>query len=298
MINQNHSSLIVGSALAVGLLLLSYAYFVEPSRLVIRQETIFIKNWNPEFDGFRVALIADIHGGSNGADAEKIRRVVAETNGLRPDLIVLLGDYVSQRSSAPAVGGELKMPMHEVAENLRGLSAPYGVVAVLGNHDGWYGDDIVRQELEGVGYKVLENQVLTIVHGDHKLRILGLEDHLKVKNWQWLSAKAKRALDEAGGTGDVVVLEHSPDILPMITGDLSISPDLKLILAAHTHGGQVWLPVIGSPVVPSSYGQKYAFGHIRDAEVDMYVTSGVGTSILPFRFLVPPEIALVTIRRE
>lgn len=183
-------------------------------------------------------------------------------------------------------------------DNLRGLTAPYGVLAVLGNHDGWYGDDVVRQELEGVGYKVLENQVLTIDRGGQKLRILGLEDHLKVKNWQWLSAKAKRALDEAGGTGDVVVLEHSPDILPMITGDLSISPDLKLILAAHTHGGQIWLPVLGSPVVPSSYGQKYAFGHIRDADVDMYVTTGVGTSILPFRFLVPPEIALVTIRRE
>ena len=84
----------------------------------------------------------------------------------------------------------------------------------------------------------------------------------------------------------------------MITGDLLISPDLKLILAAHTHGGQVWLPVLGSPVVPSSYGQKYAYGHVRDAGVDMFVTTGIGTSILPFRFLVPPEIALITLVHE
>jgi len=82
----------------------------------------------------------------------------------------------------------------------------------------------------------------------------------------------------------------------MITGDLLISRDLKLILAGHTHGGQVRLPIIGSPIVPSSYGQKYVAGHINDAGFDMFVTTGIGTSILPFRFMVPPEIAVVTIR--
>ena len=93
-------------------------------------------------------------------------------------------------------------------------------------------------------------------------------------------------------------MEHSPDILPIITGEMSISKDLKLILAGHTHGGQVWLPLIGSPVIPSSYGQKYAFGHIKENDVDMFVTTGIGTSILPFRFLVPPEIAVLTIYAE
>jgi predicted MPP superfamily phosphohydrolase len=85
-------------------------------------------------------------------------------------------------------------------------------------------------------------------------------------------------------------------VLPIISGDLSISPDLKLLLTAHTHGGQVWLPLIGTPIVPSSYGQKYSYGHIQENGVDMFVTSGVGTSILPFRFMVPPEIAVLTIR--
>src|SRR5207248_10178517 len=101
---------------------------------------------------------------------------------------------------------------------------------------------------------------------------------------------AKKVLEENDQGGDVIVLEHSPDILPVITGDLSISPDLKLILAGHTHGGQVWFPVLGSLIVPSSYGQRYAYGHVYENNVDMFVTTGIGTSILPIRFMVPPEI--------
>ncbi len=84
----------------------------------------------------------------------------------------------------------------------------------------------------------------------------------------------------------------------MITGKNSISPELRVVLAAHTHGGQVWLPIFGTPVVPSSYGQKYSYGHIRENGTDMFVTTGIGTSILPLRFMMPPEIAIVTIRAE
>jgi predicted MPP superfamily phosphohydrolase len=86
--------------------------------------------------------------------------------------------------------------------------------------------------------------------------------------------------------------------MPVITGDLSISDDLKLVLAAHTHGGQVWFPVLGTPIVPSSYGQKYSYGHVKENGVDMFVTSGVGTSVLPIRFMMPPEIVVLTILSE
>src|SRR5213082_3504118 len=98
-----------------GLLLLSYSYFVEPARLVINRQKIPIAGWNTAFNGLRIAVIGDIHGGSNGADAEEIRRMVSETNKLNPDLIVLLGDYVSQAGSTRR-SDELKMPMHDVAE--------------------------------------------------------------------------------------------------------------------------------------------------------------------------------------
>ena len=152
------------------------------------------------------------------------------------------------------------------------------------------------EAIERQGYQVLQNDTAVIEQGGKALRILGLRDHLSLpSNWDTLAKQAKNAL---AGTpdGDLIVLEHSPDISQAIIGDRLISPDLKLFLAAHTHGGQVWLPIFGRPVIPSGYGQKYAYGHVRQNDIDLFVTSGIGTSVLPIRFLVPPEIVILTIK--
>lgn len=281
-------------AVILALFCLAYSYYVEPFRLVINKTDLKIKNWNPEFDGLKIVLISDIHGGSRGVNEEKIRQVVGAANRQNADLIMLLGDYVSE----PLNGDALKMPLSTIGENLKGLKAKYGVYAVLGNHDGRYGNEEVAGELKRIGYNVLQNEVAVIEKNNQKIRILGYADHLTLKSWQDVSEKSQIALKSTENVGDIIALEHSPDILPAITGAQSISPDLKLVLAGHTHGGQVWLPIIGTPIVPSSYGQKYSYGHIKENDVDMFVTTGIGTSILPFRFLVPPEIAVLTIKGE
>ncbi len=281
-------------ALVVAFGCLAYAYFIEPNRLVVTSDTLKIKNWNPTFDGLKIVMIGDVHAGSNGVTEEKLRRVVAKTNEQNPELVVFLGDYVSQDFEQR----KLRMPLETLTAGLAGMRATYGVFVVLGNHEGWFNDEKVAAAFAGVGYKVLQNEVATIEKDGQRLRIFGMKDHLKLSGgWLRISADSKKYLSTTG-TGDVIVLQHSPDILPVIAGEYSISPELRLILAAHTHGGQVWLPVLGRIVVPSGFGQKYAYGHVFDKGVDMWVTGGVGTSILPLRFMVPPEIVVLTIRRE
>lgn len=290
------ATVILGGIICVG-----YSYFIEPNRLVANDVTISVKGWDPAFDGIRIVAIGDIHGGSNGGSAENIRRVVELANQQSADVIVLLGDYVAELEDRkdPETGKPiLLMPVSEVADNLSGLKAKYGVFAVLGNHDGFYGDTQVATELRRVGYTILENEIAVIERDGEKLRLLGLKDHMHLNSWYTFDTDMKRLQSESNVQGDVILLEHSPDIFQVANHYKSFGDDFKLMLAAHTHGGQVWLPVLGRPIVPSSFGQKYAAGHVYEFGKDMFVTSGVGTSILPFRFFVPPEIAVLTIRSQ
>lgn len=288
--------LIPTTALVCGFLLLAYSY-IEPRRLVVNNYELNVKGWNTGFDGFRIVAISDIHGGSNGVDEAKLRQIVETVNAQHADLIVLLGDYVSESLRRDSSGKRpLLMDIKRVATNLAGFRSRHGVFVVLGNHDDLHDGKAVTAEFERVGYTVLDGRLDVIERNGAKLRILGLRDHLSIVNWSRLSADAKQMLAESEATGDILVLEHSPDVAPAITGEHLISNDLKLMLSGHTHGGQIWLPVFGRPIVPSSYGQKYAAGHFIENGLDVFVTTGIGTTLLPFRFMVPPEIAVVTIK--
>jgi predicted MPP superfamily phosphohydrolase len=190
------------------------------------------------------------------------------------------------------------MPMATIADNLKGLQAKYGVFAVMGNHDLCIGDEAVRRELASVGYRLLVNEIVTIEKDGQKFRLLGLNDHLKLDSWISFDTEIKQVLARSDRIGDFIVLEHSPDILEVLNYHKTLGKDFKLMLAGHTHGGQVWLPVLGTPIVPSSYGQKYSYGHKREYGMDIFVTTGIGTSILPIRFMMPPEIAVLTVSAE
>src|SRR2546425_5449916 len=252
-----------------------WSFLIEPSRLVLRQETIQLENWPQELNGLRVAVVADVHAGGPFIDNKKLKLIVERTNQLKPDLIVLLGDYMS-----PNTWHSHRVEPEITAAVLKDLHAPLGVYSILGNHDWWYNGEKVRGAFEQSGIPVLENEVMEIKWRNSSFWLAGLAD-------LWTRPqRISETIAKAPEGSRVIALAHNPDVFPQIP------QRVPLLLAAHTHGGQVKLPLIGTPIVPSRFGQKYTAGHVFENGHHMFVTTGIGTSIIPIRFRVPPEIAI------
>ena len=194
---------------------------------------------------------------------------------------MLLGDYMSPNS-----WHSHRVEPEVTAAALKDLRAPLGVYSVLGNHDWWYNGKKVRAALEQTGIPVLDDQVAEIKWRNSSFWVVGLAD---------LWTRPQHILETLGKVPDgstIVAITHNPDIFPRLPRNVSV------LLAGHTHGGQVNIPFIGRPVEPSNFGQRYAAGHVFENGHHLFVTTGIGTSILPIRFGVPPEIALLTIRSQ
>ena len=269
--------LVLMIALGIPLLLAVWSFFIEPNRLVIHKETIKLEKSAAHLNGLSIAVLSDIHAGGPFIDEDKLREIVRRTNELSPYFVVILGDLmVRDNWSNKPIEPEV------IAAILKDLRPEGYVYAVLGNHDWWYDGNRVRQALEKNGIKVLENEIAPVVDPDSRLWIAGLAD-------AWTrpqDIEATLAKVPPGHT--VIALTHNPDVF------LKIPSSVALTLAGHTHGGQVNLPLVGRLVVPSDYGQRFAAGHIVEDGKHLFVTTGIGTSVFPVRFRVPPEIAFLT----
>jgi hypothetical protein len=258
-----------------------WAFWIEPQRLVMREVRLTLPHWPAEQDGLRVALLSDLHVGSPYWTLERLEELVAATNREQPDLVLLAGDYLIN-----GVRFGTWVDPESIARVLGGLHAPLGVVSVLGNHDWWNDGGRVRRALSSAGILVLENEVHAVQHGGGRFFIVGLADSLTRK----VELRATEALVPV--SEPFLVLSHEPDIFP------EVDARAALTLAGHTHGGQVRLPVLGRLIVPSEYGERFAAGHIEEGGRHLFVTTGVGTSILPVRFGVPPEVVVLELRSE
>jgi hypothetical protein len=259
--------------------LVLWAFFFEPDSLVVRETAIVIPRWPPAFERLRIVLIADLHVGSPHVKVEKLRQIVARINEQQPDLVLIAGDFVIQ----DVMGGEFVEP-EAIAGELKSLRARDGVIAVLGNHDWWYDGDRITRALESAGIRVLENDVAQIQRDGQSLWVAGLADLWTRKP---LITTTLAKIHDPKAT--VIVLTHHPDIFTQIPAGV------PLTLAGHTHGGQVNLPLLGRRVVPSEFGARFAIGHIEENGHHLFVTPGIGTSIIPVRFRVPPEISVITV---
>jgi hypothetical protein len=252
-----------------------WAFAIEPGLLVTRRMRLELPGWR---DDVKVAVLSDLHIGSPHVGLDKLREIVQKTNAENPALVVLLGDFVTGGPNGARWGGFVEP--EATAQELKKLHAPLGVFAVLGNHDWWYDGDRVGRALRDAGIPVLEN---TAVHIGNAFWLGGIADF-------WTrEPEIAATLQQVDNDDPVVLITHNPDIFPHVPARVSLT------LAGHTHGGQVRLPGLGPVITTSKLG--YNAGEFVEHGRHLFVTTGIGTSILPVRFGVPPEIVILTLSK-
>lgn len=294
MLRRRHLLAGLGAAFGTAVAGSAYALAIEPGfRLEVRHYRPAPSSWPVGFR-LRVGILADVHAGGPHMLPRRMEVIVEAMEGLRPDLVVFLGDLnASHRFLTERVA-----PARSAAILAR-LRPPLGLHAVLGNHD-WWDDPAasragrrLRPETErallAAGIPVLENKAVRLRHGGRDFWLAGLGSM-----WAFGGAFGHwRGTDDLPATlaamaddAPALLLAHEPDIFPRVPARVALT------LSGHTHGGQVRLPGI-PPIVPSNYGDRYAYGHIVEDGRHLIVSAGLGTSGYPVRLGVPPEIVLV-----
>ena len=261
----------VGLILGLGL----WAVWIEPATLRVHHERFELPFTAPK--PLRILAMADLHVGSPFNGLARLRRLVDRANDTAPDIVCILGDLVIHE-----VPGGTFVPPEDIAAELRRLRAGSGVFAVLGNHDNWFNHDRTVAALRANGITVLEDTATKVSTSAGPFWIGGITDL-----WTGRADIDRVMRDVTDSSTPLILMTHNPDLFPRVP------PRALLTLAGHTHGGQVNLPFVGRLMVPSQFGQRYAGGHIVEQGRHLFVTTGVGTSILPVRFGVPASIVAI-----
>lgn len=280
---------LLGTTLA-GLFAGGYAFGVEPGlRLRVQHWAVQPNGWNR--GKLRLVILSDLHLGGPHVGLARLERIVATAAALQGDLVLYLGDYAAGHRFVTS-----PVAIKDAAPVMAQAKGRLGTFAVLGNHDWW--DDLTAQKagggpnryataLQDAGIAVLSNQAVKL----DGFWLAGLEDQLAINKgrgrFQGLH-DVPGTLAQISDDAPVILMAHEPDIFPDV-------PDrVCLTLSGHTHGGQVRL--FGwSPIVPSRYGDRYAYGVIHEGQRHLVVSGGIGCSMLPVRFGMPPEITVVDI---
>ncbi len=266
------------AVLGVVALFTAYMYSAALRDPVLRQDRVRVAGWPDVAPPARILLLSDLHVAGPDMSPARVARLVAQINAQKPDLILFAGDFVSDKMAATHhyAGPEALAP-------LTGLKARYGTIAVLGNHDYWRDQHEIEAALAASGIIVLRNQAMQA----GPFVVGGVDDdftgHARVDS---TLAQMKRL------EGFPVIVSHSPDIMPEV-------PDsVPLIVAGHTHCGQINFPGLDTLASVTRFGHRYACGKVREGRKTLYVSAGLGTSILPLRFRADPDMWLLTVGHE
>ncbi len=274
----------LGVAALSGPAFAGYAGVEAAAMLDVTRYKLKPRNW-PAGQKLTISVIADLHAGGPNMGLERIRGIVDVSNALRSDIVLLLGDFVATHRFVTEL-----VPAPVWAAELSRLKAPLGVHAILGNHDWWFQQADIRLALRRVGIRVMENNAVLLGEAGARFWLAGIGDQLAVPlgHGRFRGADDLPAtLAKIGGDEPVILMVHEPDIFTKVPERVSLT------LAGHTHGGQVRVPFLWPGFVPSQYGARFAYGHIVEGGRDLIVSGGLGTSVVPMRIGVPPEIVQV-----
>lgn len=268
------------------IILISYSYFIEPRKLEVNKYIVK----NAQVKGIKIVFASDFH--IKPYQKKRLENIVRIINNENPDLVLATGDYVCGHTKHST------MPIEGIAKILGNVKTKYGFYTTLGNHDGWYGKEEITNALEKNGIKVLSNTNVLINTDNQKFYIAGVEDLMTGNPNIYKSVKGININENL-----VIMLTHTPDMFP------KVPKAIKLTFAGHTHGGQIRIPLIGPIFTASKYYNKNSQGWIQEVnsqvikpdltepidlkQKTLFVTRGIGLSILPFRFNCIPEINII-----
>lgn len=247
--------------------LIAHCFYFEPNKLEVTKITLR----DEELKGIKIVFASDFHVKPH--QKKRLQRVVKTINEQNADIVLSAGDYVSGHSEF------LTMPIKKIAEELGNIKSKYGVYTSLGNHDKFLGTARIRTALEEHKIVVLNNENTKIYVNGKAIYIAGIQ--YKHKNKKLINKALK------GTTAPTIMLTHSPDEF------YKIPNSVNLILAGHTHGGQVVLPFVGAILTGSIYKDRFLYGLKELDGKKIITTRGIGVSILPLRFNCPPEIMVI-----
>ena len=265
----------LGGAL-LGVSTLLYAREVEPRRVEVNHVTLALGRLAPEFDGYRLVQISDIHL-DDWTKPSRLNRIVELVNEQRPDLVTVTGDFLSHSASW--------LVSQRLTDALSGLRARDGAVAVLGNHDYLANAELVRRCIHACGIVELTNDIYTLRRGDAVLHVAGVDDVMEGRS------RLDLVLEKMPERGAAILLAHEPDF-----ADVSAATGrFDLQLSGHSHGGQVRVPLLTSLVLPP-FSHRYTSGLYEAGSMIQYTSRGLGFVNMRLRFLCRPEITVFTLR--